>query len=128
MSYGLSTRSPIISVCILLVLSFAWCLTATPQSTPSATLATRLQTNAANNDLVGTISVTAGTSSASHSFSGAFASAPVCVLTPTADGAPIGATSWWVVTSTTAVTAHTHANITVGNTLVFDYVCVGNPN
>lgn len=128
MSNRLSGRKIFISVGACCLVSLALCLAAATQSTPSVTLASRLQTNAANNDLVGTISVTVGTSSASHTFSGAFATAPVCVLTPTADGAAQAATSWWVVTSTTAVAAHTHNNVTGTNPLVFNYVCVGNPN
>ena len=128
MSNRSSTRMISISVGTIFLVSLVWCLSAVPQSTPSVTVLTRLQTNSANNDLVGTISVAVGSSSASHMFSGTFGSAPVCVLTPTADGAAQGATSWWVVTSTTVVTAHTHSNISGSNPLVFNYVCVGNPN
>ena len=122
-----SKRQMFMLVSAFCLVSLALCLTATPQSTPSVTVASRLQTNAANNDLVGTISVPVGSPSASHTFSGIFGAAPVCVLTPTADGANQNALSWWVTTNTTTVTAHTHMNVT-GSALVFNYVCVGNPN
>jgi hypothetical protein len=128
MLQGLSMQKRLTSVAAICVLLLALCLTATPQSAPSVTLASRLQTGAANNDLVGTVSVAVGTASASHTFSGNFAVAPVCVLTPTADGAAQAATSWWVVTTTTSVSAHTHNSVTGTTPLVFNYVCIGNPN
>ncbi len=74
----------------------------------------------ANSDLAGTITVS-GVSSASHTFSSAFTSAPVCTVTPTTS---LGSTSWWVTTSTTAVTA----NVSRVGTATFTYVCIGNPD
>ena len=57
----------------------------------------------------------------SHTFAAAFASTPVCVLTPESNP---GAATWWVTKSTTAVTV----NLSLASTITFDYVCVGNPN
>jgi hypothetical protein len=115
-----STRKIVRSIGAFCLVSLALCLNAIPQSTkPSVTISTRLQTFAATNDLTGTIAITSGTSG-SHTFSAAFNSAPVCVLTPTTD--PM--TSWWVVTTTSTVTAHIHT----GSTIMFNYICVGNPS
>jgi hypothetical protein len=119
MSNRLSHWKIFVSVGTLCFVLLAMRLTATPQSTPSATLSTRLQTAAATNDLAGTISLTSATSG-THTFSAAFGHAPVCVVTPTSDPT----TSVWVVTTTTSVTAHIHNS----STITFNYVCVGNPN
>src|SRR5437016_3381606 len=114
-----STRKIFMSLGAFCLIALALCLTATPQSTvPSVTLSTRLQTSTTTNDLVGTIAVS-GTSG-SHMFSASFSSAPVCVLTPTTDPA----TSWWVVTTTSNVTAHIHNS----STITINYICAGNPN
>jgi hypothetical protein len=121
--------------CLLLFLT----ANATPQQvtssvaigTPGLTINSstgRLQTNAASNDLAGTITISA-TSSAFHTFSGTgYASAPACVATPTADPTVSAVPTWWVTTTTTAVTVHTHSALGAGNTLTFNYVCIGNPN
>jgi hypothetical protein len=79
-----------------------------------------LTTSAAGSDLAGTLSISAGTAG-SHTFAAPFASAPVCVLAPTSNP---GLLTWWVTTTTTAVTA----NLSAPGTLTFAYVCVGNPN
>lgn len=78
--------------------------------------------NTANsaNDIAGTITISAATS-ASHTFSTAYSNAPVCTLTPTSNP---GSLTWWVTTSTTAVTA----NLSASGTITFNYVCVGGPN
>ncbi|PYV25594.1 MAG: hypothetical protein DMG24_08950 [Acidobacteria bacterium] len=75
---------------------------------------------AGSNDFDGVISVSAA-SSASHTFSTAYASTPVCVLTPTSNP---GSLTWWVTASTTAVTA----NLSAAGTITFNYHCAGNPN
>ena len=75
---------------------------------------------AANNDLAGKITITAATN-ASLTFAKAFTSAPVCVAAPTSNP---GATTWWVSTSTTAVTV----NLSASSTITFNYICAGNPN
>jgi len=79
-----------------------------------------LNTSAAGSDLSGTISLSAATTG-SHTFAAAFASTPVCVLTPESNP---GAATWWVTKSATAVTV----NLSLASTITFDYVCVGNPN
>lgn len=81
---------------------------------------THINQSAVSQDLAGTISLTAATS-ASHTFAGAFASAPACIITPTSS---LGTTAWWVTTTTLAVTA----NVSVASTVTFNYVCIGNPN
>ena len=80
-----------------------------------------LNQSAANGDVAGTISLAAATS-ASHTFSAAFNSAPICVLTPTSN--PASSLRWWVTATTANVTAHTSASATIA----FNYQCVGNPN
>ena len=79
-----------------------------------------LNASAGSNDFDGVISVSAATS-ASHTFSTAYASTPVCVLTPTSNP---GSLTWWVTASTTAVTA----NLSAAGTITFNYHCAGNPN
>jgi hypothetical protein len=123
--------------CLLLFLSAS----ATPQQvtssvaigTPGLTINSasgRVQTNAANNDLAGTITITASTSSAFHTFSGSGYSTapPVCVATPIADPNVSTVPLWWVSSTTAAVTVHTHSVLGTGTSLTFNYVCIGNPN
>ncbi len=74
----------------------------------------------ANGDIAGTIALSSATS-ASHTFSKAFNSAPVCVLTPTSK--PGSGQLWWVTATTTIVTA----NVGTAATISFNYHCVGNP-
>ena len=76
---------------------------------------------AAAKDIAGTIAIVAGTSAA-HTFSTAYGSAPICTLSPITD--PGLTQTWWVTTSTTVVTA----NISTSATITFNYICVGNPN
>jgi hypothetical protein len=70
-------------------------------------------------DLSGTIVITAGTS-ASVTFAARRASAPVCVLTPTAAIAQ----PYWVTSSATAITAV----LSAPGTIAFHYICLENPN
>ncbi|HUY14247.1 MAG TPA: hypothetical protein VMX16_11555 [Terriglobia bacterium] len=81
---------------------------------------THLTQNAANGDIAGTIALTSATS-ASHPFSKAFNSVPICVLTPTSK--PGTGQLWWVTATTTSVTA----NVGTAATISFNYHCVGNP-
>jgi Repeat of unknown function (DUF5907) len=83
---------------------------------------THLNQTIANGDIAGTITLSATSSSASHTFSRAFSSTPVCVLSPTSK--PPSGESWWVTATATAVTA----NVTTAAAISFNYVCVGNPS
>jgi len=80
-----------------------------------------LNQSSANGDAAGTISLSSATS-ASHTFSVAFSSAPICVLTPTSD--PGSGQRYWVTTTASAVTA----NVSAAATITFAYHCMGNPN
>ncbi|MGH9433462.1 MAG: hypothetical protein ACRD3T_18170 [Terriglobia bacterium] len=80
-----------------------------------------LTQTAANGDIAGTISLSSATS-ASHTFSNAFTSTPLCVLTPASK--PGSGQLWWVTATTTKVTA----NVSATATITFNYVCVGNPS
>ena len=80
-----------------------------------------LNQTAANGDVAGTIAVS-GATSASHTFTLAFNSAPVCVLTPVSQ--PASGVSWWVTASATSVTAY----VSSSSTITFNYLCSGNPN
>ncbi|HLI35499.1 MAG TPA: hypothetical protein VKW70_10670 [Terriglobia bacterium] len=71
-------------------------------------------------DIAGVIALSSATS-ASYTFSTAYASAPVCVVSPTSNP---GTATWWVTTTTTAVTV----NASAASTLNFNYHCVGDPN
>lgn len=109
-------------------------LSAIPQSvstTAGLTLASsngRLLTNAANNDLAGTITIAVTSNSNAHSFTTPnYSSAPVCVATPTTLPTSSGVAQTYVSTTTSAVTVHTNVNVTT-NSLTFNYICVGNPD
>jgi hypothetical protein len=78
-------------------------------------------TNAASNDIGGTIAIASGTS-ATHTFATAYTNAPNCVLTPTSSPSAIG--FYFVTTSTTGVTA----NITISGTITFMYACTAAVN
>jgi len=80
-----------------------------------------LNQNSANGDIAGTVSLSSATS-ASHTFSVTFNSAPICVLTPTSD--PGSGQRYWVTTTATTVTA----NVSAAATITFNYHCTGNPN
>ena len=80
-----------------------------------------LNQNSINGDTAGTVSLSSATS-ASHTFSTAYNSAPICVLTPTSD--PGSGQRYWVTTTTTQVTA----NVSAAATITFSYHCTGNPN
>lgn len=87
----------------------------------NASFAGHITQDSGNHDAAGSISLSAATSAA-YSFGYAYASAPVCSVTPGAD--PGAGLRYWVTTSTTAITVHTSASAT----LAFNYTCVGNPN
>jgi hypothetical protein len=72
-------------------------------------------------DYAGTISIDGG-SSAKVNFRQPFQSNPVCTLTPTSDPTEIGA--YWVSTSPSSVTA----SVRHPGRIVFNFVCVGNPD
>lgn len=80
-----------------------------------------IQQSAANSDIAGTISLVAATS-ASKTFTTAYASAPICTISPKTD--PGLVISFWVTTATTAVTVNASASATID----FAYHCIGNPN
>jgi len=73
----------------------------------------------ANNDTTGLLTIN-GSTTASKRFAGAYASNPACVLTPVQD---MGATRYWVSTSTTAVTV----SVSASGSFRFYYHCAGNP-
>jgi hypothetical protein len=77
-------------------------------------------TQAANNDLVGTVSVSASTT-ASVVFTTNYTAAPVCVLTPQTTGI----TSWFL--SAISVSGFT-VTVAPSGTYTFGYHCLGNPN
>ena len=79
-----------------------------------------IQTNLATSDIAGSISLSAATSG-SQTFATPYSNAPICVITPTTNPAM---KSFWVTTSTTVITA----NISTSATIIFNYVCIGNPN
>jgi hypothetical protein len=72
------------------------------------------------NQFAGTITI-AGSDSGSISFKQPFKSSPTCTLTPTADPSEVGA--YWVVTTSTSVTARVRRP----GRISFNYICVGNP-
>lgn len=76
-----------------------------------------INTFAASSDVAGTVSVAASTTGA-FSFSTAYAHAPNCTLT--ADGDTTATGTYWVTTSTTAVTAH----VSISGTINFTFHCV----
>lgn len=80
-----------------------------------------LVTQAANNDLTGTVTVSASTTG-SLTFTTPYTNAPKCSISPQSDPTTTG--TYWVTTSTTAVTA----NVSISGTISFTFVCVGNPN
>ncbi len=71
-------------------------------------------------DGAGMLAVSAATSG-SYTFTMAYVHAPACVASPTSNPSAV---TWWVTTSTTAVTV----NLSASSTLDFNYVCRGNPN
>jgi hypothetical protein len=81
---------------------------------------------AANTDLVGTLTVSAGaTSSSSYSFTGSYGVAPVCIVQPqsatAATVAAVGAVAPQVSTATLSVNVQTAPTSAV----TFGYVCMG---
>jgi len=74
----------------------------------------------ANGDLAGRISIV-GVASGSHAFSRPFSSIPVCTAAPTSDP---GKTTWWVTTTSNAVTI----NLSTPARIIFTYQCLGNPD
>jgi hypothetical protein len=99
----------------------AGCTTALSGLSASASSAAVIINGAAGtttNDLAGTVS----TSTSPITFSPAFVFAPICVLTPQAD--PGLGVRWSVSTTNMALTLST----TSGTSVVFNYICIGNPN
>jgi hypothetical protein len=82
-----------------------------------------LGANAANPDVAGTVTITNPATSEAVTFTNAFATAPIVVVTPMADTTTAG--PWWVTTSTTGFTVNVH---TSGSTITFNYMVIGNPN
>jgi Pectate lyase superfamily protein len=82
----------------------------------SGTLATSNQWFGADQISAGTIAISSATS-ASHSFSTAYTSAPYCTLTPTTDPTAVGA--YWATSTTGAVTANVHTR----GTITFNFNC-----
>lgn len=80
-----------------------------------------INTQAASTDIAGTIAISSSTSAA-FTFNTAYTNAPNCTLTPTSD--PTSTGTWWVTTSTTAVTAH----VSISGTITFMYHCVAATN
>ena len=80
-----------------------------------------LDSGTSNSDLDGTIAIN-GATVANHSFATAFSVAPSCVIVPTSDPTSVG--TWWVTTSTSAVSAHVQKS----GTITFNYHCTGNPD
>jgi hypothetical protein len=74
-----------------------------------------------SNDYAGTVKVAGGTS-ATANFKQPFRSIPVCTLTPTSDPSDLGA--YWVSSSSSSVTVHVRR----AGDLLFNYMCVGNPD
>jgi hypothetical protein len=87
----------------------------------NATVGAHLDSGASNSDLDGTITINSA-ASATQTFATAFGVAPSCVIVPTSDPTSVG--TWWVTTTTSAVTAHVHTS----GTITFNYHCSGNPN
>ncbi len=82
-----------------------------------------IQQNAASSDIAGTITVTTSETSASKTFGAGYTDAPACTLTPTSNP---GSLTWWVTTSTAAVTASVSAE--PSTSITFNYTCIGNPD
>lgn len=83
-----------------------------------------------NADLAGTVTIAAGQTSASVTFSIAFGSAPVVVLTPTSSTTTSGIGKHWVVSTTAGFTVHCDT-ISAGSpppSVTFNYIVAGNPN
>jgi hypothetical protein len=76
-------------------------------------------TGAAPNDIAGSIAISSATSAAQN-FNQTWLFAPTCTLTPQSDP---GALTYWVSSSTTAVTAH----LSGSGTITFNYHCFGQP-
>jgi hypothetical protein len=79
-----------------------------------------IQTQAASNDLAGTLA-TASSTTASVTFTTNYTAAPVCVLTPQTTGL----TSWYL--SAISVSGFT-VTVAPSGTYTFGYICMGNPN
>jgi len=73
-----------------------------------------------DHDVAGTLAIVAANNK-TWTFATAYTSAPICVLSPTAN---MGGILWWVTTTTTTV----KVNLSAVSTTTFNYVCVGNPS
>lgn len=80
---------------------------------------------AAASDMTGTVTITNPATTGALSFNVAYTNAPSCIITPTTNQL-LTVISYWVTTSTTAVTANVQTTPT--SALTFNYVCHGNPN
>jgi hypothetical protein len=92
-----------------------------------------IQTNPSSgqSDIAGTATITSGTKTITVTFATSYASKPVCVVTPEADGTA-NFKLWYV---TIAINSGHYPNLVIntdGNAgasgVVFDYICMGNPN
>jgi hypothetical protein len=89
---------------------------------PNLEITAHFGSTAANPDLAGTVTITGSTSQA-VTFTLAFTSAPIVVVTPTSDTTTVG--PYWVSPiSTTGFTVNIHTS----GTMTFNYVVIGNPN
>jgi hypothetical protein len=77
-----------------------------------------------NSDIAGSLTITNPATSASFNFVGTYAGAPVAFVTPTSDPSVAGIVSYWVTTTTAAITVH--VNTTPGTSITFNYLTLGN--
>jgi hypothetical protein len=93
-------------------------------STGKATLAGVGSGTASNTDLAGTLALTSGsTASASYTFTGTYASAPVCLLQPqNATPATVSALGAWSA-QVSATTLSVSTSASAGSSVTFGYVC-----
>lgn len=84
-----------------------------------------IEPQAAASDMAGTVTITNPATTGAVTFATAYSNAPSCVITPTSNQIAT-VVSWWVTTSTTAVTANVQT--TPGAAITFNYICFGNPN
>jgi hypothetical protein len=78
-----------------------------------------VNSDSANNDRSGLVNISSSTS-VIKTFSGAYNSNPVCVVTPVQD---MGAVRYWVTNATTTLTV----TVSASGTYQFNYACYGNP-
>jgi hypothetical protein len=81
----------------------------------------------ANHDLAGTITITGGNTSQSHTFTTAFGAAPVVVVTPTSSPYVAGIGTYWVTSSTTGFVVNCDSISSPPVSITFNYIVIGNP-